>query len=155
LPTASGYGTVRAVTTDVVEQTLRTVLEVTPTGGRVLHCCADDAPIPVLRAGGADALALDLTALGAGHNDELGEAVDAGTSLWLGVVPSVDADITVDTARDPIRRLWTELGFPPEQLAQAVVPTPGCGLAGASPTYVRRVLEVLRDAGRRLRDDAG
>jgi methionine synthase II (cobalamin-independent) len=155
LPTASGYGTVRAVTTDVVEQTLRTVLAVAPTGGRVLHCCADDAPIPVLRAGGADALALDLAALGPGHNDELGEAVDAGTSLWLGVVPSVDADITVDTARDPIQRLWSELGFPSEQLAQFVVPTPACGLAGASPTYVRHVLEVVREAGRRLREDAG
>ncbi len=155
LPTASGYGTVRAVTTDVVEQTLRTVLEVVPTGARVLHCCADDAPIAVLRAAGADALALDLTALGTGHNDELGETVDAGTSLWLGVVPSLDAAITVDTARDPIRRLWSELGFAPEQLAQSVVPTPGCGLAGASPMYVRQVLEVLRDAGRRLREDTG
>jgi hypothetical protein len=120
-----------------------------------LHCCADDAPIPVLRAGGADALALDLAALGPGHNDELGEAVDASTSLWLGVVPSVDADITVDTARDPIQRLWSELGFPSEQLAQFVVPTPACGLAGASPTYVRHVLEVVREAGRRLREDAG
>jgi hypothetical protein len=153
LPTASGYGTVRAVTTDVVEQTLRSVLEVAPPGARVLHCCAPDVPLSVLRAAGTDALALDLTLLGSAHNDMLGEAVDAGTSLWLGVLPTSDSDVTVDSALGPLRRLWNELGFAPEELAGSVVPTPACGLAGASPAYVRRVLTVLREAGAALRAD--
>jgi hypothetical protein len=34
------------------------------------------------------------------------------------------------------------------------VPTPACGLAGASPAYVRRAFSVLRDVGRALLDDA-
>ncbi len=63
------------------------------------------------------------------------------------VLPTTDADITVETAATPIRRLWNELGFAPEQLAESVVPTPACGLAGASPAYVRRALTVLREAG--------
>jgi hypothetical protein len=150
LPTPSGWGTVRAVAAEVVEQALREVLEVVPAGGRAVHCCAADVPIALLRAAGADALALDLTALADGHLDALGEAIDAGTSLWLGVVPALDSAITLDTVREPIRRLWNELGFPADQLAVCVVPTPACGLAGASPAYLARVLTLLREAGASL-----
>jgi hypothetical protein len=149
VPTPSGFGSVRAVSAEVVEQTLRAVLDVAPAGARVVHCCASDAPIALLRAAGADALAVDLALLDKQY-DALGEAVDAGTSLWLGVLPTVDADFTRDTAREPIRRLWNALGFPVEELAAAVVPTPACGLAGATPDYARRVLATLRDVGRGL-----
>ncbi len=147
VPTPSGFGSVRAVSAEVVEQTLRAVLDVAAAGGRVVHCCAADAPIALLRGAGADALALDLAVLDRQY-DALGEAIDAGTSLWLGVLPSVDADVTRDTAREPIRRLWNALGFPVEELAGAVVPTPACGLAGATPDYARRVLATLRDVAR-------
>lgn len=144
VPTPSGFGSVRAVSAEDVERTLGAILDVAPPGGRVVHCCASDVPIALLRAAGADALAVDL-ALVAGQYDALGEAVDAGTSLWLGVLPTVDAEFTRDTAREPIRRLWNALGFPAEALAVVVVPTPACGLAGASPDYARRVLHTLND----------
>jgi hypothetical protein len=118
-----------------------------------VHCCAADVPIPLLQRAGADAVAVDAALLGEDF-DPLGEAVDAGLALWLGVVPSTDATISLDSARDPIRRLWSTLGFPAAQLAISVVPTPACGLAGASPDYVRRALRLLRDVGRSLLDDA-
>jgi hypothetical protein len=35
-------------------------------------------------------------------------------------------------------------------LPEQVVISPACGLAGASPAYVRAVLKACRDAGRRL-----
>ena len=73
-------------------------------------------------------------------------------SLWLGVLPGTDAEISAASALAPITRLWSELGFPAEEAAAAIVPTPACGLAGASPSYVRRVLELLRDTGARLRE---
>ena len=95
---------------------------------------------------------VDAALLTSAHNDELGEAVDAGLSLWLGVLPGTDAEITLDTARGAVQRLWRELGFAAEQAAAAVVPTPACGLAGASPGYVRRALELLRDTGKSLLD---
>lgn len=154
VPTASGFGTLRAVEAVVAEQALRGLLEVAPAGGRVVHCCAPDAPIALLRAAGADGVAVDAALLGPSDYDVLGETVDAGTALWLGVLPSTDADVTLDTAREPIRRLWRELGFPAERLASDVVPTPACGMAGATPAYVRRVLSLLRDTGRSLLDES-
>jgi methionine synthase II (cobalamin-independent) len=146
--TPSGYGTVRAVDPQVAEQAVRTVLGRAPEGGRVVHCCAAEAPIALLRAAGADAVAVDAALIGVKDYDALGEAVEGGMALWLGVVPSTDRDITLDRARSPIRRVWSELGFDPELLATTVVATPTCGLAGASPAYVRRALALLRDVGR-------
>ena len=154
VPTPSGYGTVRAVEPSRAEQTLRDVLLVAPPGGRVVHCCASEAPLALLRAAGADALAIDAGLLGSGDLDALGEAIEAGTSLWLGVLPSTDSTITLDAAREQIKRLWSTLGFPLGQLADGVVPTPACGLAGATPAYIRRVHAVLRDVGRSLLDDS-
>ena len=127
------------------EQTLRAVLEVGAT--TVLHCCAADAPISLLAV--ADALAVDASLLTPAHYDALGEAVDAGTSLWLGVIQSTGA-VSYEAARERVRTLWHELGFAPDQLAGSVVPTPACGLAGQPPERARRVLRALRDAGRSL-----
>lgn len=147
IATPSGYGSVRTVDAVDVEQVLSSVLSVAPEGGRAVHCCGANVPIGLLRAAGADAISLDATLLGVGAYDALGEAVDAGTSLWLGVLPSSDQRITVDTGRDLIRALWANLGFPLSQLPTSVVATPTCGLAAASPAYVRRALGVLREIG--------
>jgi hypothetical protein len=155
VPTPSGYGTVRAVEAAVAEQALHDVLAVADPGARAVHCCASGVPIALLRSAGADAISADLATIGLEDYDALGEAVDAGTSLWLGLLPTTDATITFDTAREPLRRVWAELGFAPKQLAESVVPTPACGLAGATAGYVRRVLSVLRDVGMGMLDDAG
>jgi hypothetical protein len=150
--TPSGYGTVRAVDPQVAEQSLRTVLGVAPEGGRVVHSCAAATPIALLRAAGCNAVGVDASTLGAKDYDAIGEAVEGGVALWLGVVPATDHAVTLAGARDPIRRMWSELGFDPELLATTVVATPTCGLAGASPAYVRRALSLLRDLGRDLLD---
>lgn len=155
VPTPSGYGTVRAVDAAVAGAAVGELLAVAPSGGRVVHCCADDAPIAVLRSAGVDAISLDVSHLDSSRYDDIGAAVDDGLGLWLGVVPGTDAAITRDTARAPIERLWSELGFAPELLAGVVVATPTCGLAGASPDYVRRATGVLRDTGRWLIDAGG
>lgn len=154
LSTPSGYGTVRVVEAPVAEQAIRDVLAAAEPGGRVVHCCAPDAPIPLLRSAGADAVAVDAALLPPATYDALGEALDAGLSLWLGVLPGTDRAVTLDTARAPIDRLWSQLGFARAELARRLVPTPACGLAGASPAYVRRVLSLLRDVGQALLDES-
>jgi len=154
LPTASGWGTVRAVDVSIVRDTLRDVLAVGPEDARAVHCCARDVPIALLREAGADALSLDLS-LNLRQKDALGEAIDAGTSLWLGVLPSTDTPIGKESGREPIAKLWSDLGFPRDRLAGAVVPTPTCGMAGASPAYARRVLKVLHELTAWLRHEEG
>ncbi len=154
VPTPSGFGTVHAVEAVVAEEVLRAVLSAARDGRRVVHCCARDVPIALLRAAGANAISLDAGHLSAANYDPLGDAIDTGMSVWLGVLPAVDASISFDTAHTTVQRIWHELGFAEQQLATHVVPTPTCGLAGATPEYVRRVLAVLRDVGTALLDDA-
>jgi hypothetical protein len=152
VPTPSGYGTVRSVERGTAEQHLNRVLEVAAPGCRAVHCCAAEAPIGLLRDAGADALSLNPALLTTAQYDAVGEALEGGASLWLGVVPSSDAKVSLDTARDPIERLWSHLGFARTELAAHVVPTPVCGLADASGAYVRHAFSVLRDVGKWLRD---
>jgi methionine synthase II (cobalamin-independent) len=117
-----------------------------------VHCCASDVPLGVLRNAAADAISLDASRLDTSRYDALGEAVDGGTSLWLGVLPATDAPVSFDAARARIRELWSALGFPLTQLPEGVVATPACGMAGASQGHVRSVLKALQDLGKWLVD---
>jgi Cobalamin-independent synthase, Catalytic domain len=153
VPTPSGYGTVRSVEPQIVGQALQDVLAVAPAGSRVVHCCAPDVPLGLLRSAGADALSVDAAFLTTADYDQLGEAVEEGVSLWLGVLPTGSAP-SLAAARDRLHDIWSELGFNRDQLAASVVPTPACGLAGASPDQVRRTLAVLRDVGASLCDES-
>jgi methionine synthase II (cobalamin-independent) len=150
--TPSGYGTVRAVEPTVAEQALRDVLSVAAPGARVVHSCAADVPIEVLRNAGVDAISLDAARLEPAHYDTVGEAVEAGVSLWLGVLPAVAGSISFDAARGRIRELWTALGFPLKELPELLVATPDCGLAGATPEHARAVLKVLGELAKWLAD---
>ncbi len=65
VPTQSGYGTLRSVEPNVVRDGLRSVLDAAgPEVTALVHCCAPDIPIPLLRAAGAAVISLDLTAVG-------------------------------------------------------------------------------------------
>lgn len=154
VPTPSGYGTVRALAAPVAEETLGSLLAVAPAGCRVVHSCAAEVPFGLLAAAGADAVSVDALLLADRQLDGLGEFLDSGGSLWLGVLPGVDAPITLAEARSAVRTLWDKLGFGPRLLAERVVVTPSCGLAGASPGYVRRALSILRDTAAALSEES-
>ncbi len=153
--TSSGFGILRAVSPSEADESLRAIIESAGVPV-VLHCCAADAPLQLMRGTGAAALSLDVSLLPHRGDDALGEAVEAGTSLWLGIV-GADAgraalsDVAASVA--PVTSLWHRLGLPAEQLASAVVLTPTCGLAGASPQQARAVLAACRRAGAVLVDD--
>jgi hypothetical protein len=179
LSTASGFGTVRAVAAPDVVQLLAGLVDAQ--GGRptVVHCCHPDAPLGLLRRAGFDALSLDLSAsvtLSSAQLDQIGEAVEAGTVLFAGLVPvrggagRADGDAgradAGHTSRDtapgsaaredsfhavaaPLLDLWHRLGLPDSSLGRVVV-TPTCGLAGVAPDRMRHVLALARDAARLL-----
>lgn len=157
VPTASGFGTLRAVTEPVVREGLAAVLAAAVDAGAahtVLHCCAPRPPLDLMRTAGAGSLSFDLSLLGTAADEQLGTAVEAGTLLWPGVVPGVDADLgELAQTAGALRGLWRRLGFPADTIAAGIVVTPACGLAGASPPYVRAVLSRIRDAGRALAED--
>ena len=155
--TASGYRTHRAVDRQVVEGTLRDVLAAAGDGATVVHGCAPDVPFALLRRAGADAISFDFSLLTEREEDAIGEAVEAGTGLLLGVVPSTDP--ASGGLSDPggsvmgVRTLWRRLGLNPGTLAESVVITPSCGLAGASPAYARAALAHCARAARSLADN--
>jgi hypothetical protein len=152
--TASGYRTHRAVDRQVVEGTLRDVLGVHNDGPVVVHSCAPDVPLALLRRAGAAAVSLDVSLLTERDDDAIGEAVEGGTRLLAGVIPATDGPLS-DPAGSVmgVRTLWRRLGLSPGLLAETVTITPACGLAGASPAYARQALAHCVRAARSLADN--
>ncbi|MET8829637.1 methionine synthase [Streptomyces sp. NPDC004610] len=152
--TASGYRTHRAVDRQVIEATLRDVIGVHAEGPVVVHSCAPDVPFALLRRAGAKGISFDFSLLTERDDEAIGEAVEAGTRLFTGVVPGTDGPLS-DPAGSVmgVRTLWRRLGLHPGLLADAVTITPACGLAGASPDYARTALAHCVRAARSLADN--
>ncbi|MBZ9598252.1 MULTISPECIES: methionine synthase [Streptomyces] len=150
---ASGYRTYRAVDRQVVEGALRDLFAVHD-GEVIVHSCAPEVPFGLLRRAGATGVSFDFSLLTEREDDAIGEAVEGGTKLFAGVVPGTDGPLS-----DPggsvmgVRKLWRRLGLAPGTLAESVVVTPSCGLAGASPAYARAVQAHCVRAARSLADN--
>jgi hypothetical protein len=147
IPTASGFGRLRAVDEQVVVDGLAAVLQaaVDAGAGTVVHCCATAPPVSLLVRAGAAAISVDVGRLGEAGWEQVALAVEDGIALWAGAVPVTDpagagggAEAGVD-AGGGITGPWQKLGLDPSGLAGVVV-TPTCGLASLSPAAARRVL---------------
>ncbi|MCP2364897.1 hypothetical protein HD597_011917 [Nonomuraea thailandensis] len=148
VPTASGFGRLAAVEEWRVEESLRSFED------PVVHCCAPGVPYALLRRAGVRAVSVDAALLRRRDEEELGELFEAGTALFMGVVPGRDTRLAgPGVVAKPAVELWRRLGFEPDRLAAQVVLTPACGLAGASPAYARAALAACRKAAQVLRDD--
>ncbi|MEU5090710.1 methionine synthase [Streptomyces sp. NPDC021356] len=152
--TASGYRAHRAVDRQVVEATLRDVFAAHSDGPVVVHSCAPDVPFALLRRAGATGVSFDFSLLTERDDEVIGEAVEGGTHLFAGVVPTTDGPLS-DPAGSVmgVRTLWRRLGLRPGLLARSVTLTPACGLAGASPAYARQALAHCVRAARSLADN--
>lgn len=153
IPSESGFGAVRAVEEVAATAALTEVISAAGDVAVVVHCCAPDPPIRLFRNAGASGVSIDTAAPDARlEMDALGELVEAGVQLWLGVVPALGPGVPPSPRQvaDPVRRRWHELGFPPELLPERVSLTPACGLAGASEGWARTAYQILRQAARAL-----
>lgn len=150
LPTASGYGTLRAVDRGEVRDGLRTVVDALDGRTSVVHCCSAEVPVALLRESGADGISLDTSLVDAAGWEQLAEAVEAGVTLWAGVVPTT-GDLDWRVARDRLVGAWQRIGLPDAALADLVV-TPACGLAGAPPSSAVAALRTTRDLAAALTD---
>jgi methionine synthase II (cobalamin-independent) len=154
VPTASGLSVVAAVDSAVASQRLRTVLGA-PSAATVVHCCAERTPFPVIKAAGASAVSFDLSLLPPGDTDLIAELASDGLGLLVGALPTRGAERLVSgpplLPRETAGRVvtfWRRTGLAPGKLAEQVVITPACGLAGVSPAAARAALEHCREAAR-------
>lgn len=152
--TRSGWGRLRPVDAPDTEQLLRTVLDAAPDGDSVVHCCAGEVPVGLVRAAGAAALSFDLDVVGDDALDAWAAAVDDGLSLVVGAVPT-SRTIGSAEAADRVRTLWSRLGFGPDVWRERTVVAPACGLAGMSAEQARQTYRVTQEAARRLQESEG
>lgn len=152
VPTASGFHRHRSVDAPQASAALETVFgAITDSGaGTVAHCCAVDPPVALLRGAGARAVSVDLAVLAPAGYEPLGQALDAGERVFLGVVPSVGEAAAARATRERVVRFLDMLGFDAEHVEEQLVLTPACGLAGASPAYARQALAAVREAAGHL-----
>jgi hypothetical protein len=150
LPTSSGFGRVRAVDPHVVMRGVESVLAA-HAGATVVHCCHPSAPLPLLRATGAGALAVDLTAATPARWESVAATLDAGTQVWVGCLPT-DGTGTDTGARVLVLEGFERSGLGSDALRGLVV-SPACGLAGLTPEGARGVLRTALDTARRLGED--
>jgi methionine synthase II (cobalamin-independent) len=156
VPTASGLNRIGAVDTAVTGGGLRAVLQAT-TAFSVVHCCAPKYPFGLIRESGAGAISFDASQLRRGAEDAIAELAEAGMGILAGALNTRNAErMTAAPSRKPreiassVIELWHRAGLPPATLAEQVVITPACGLAGFSAAGARAALATCRDAARIL-----
>jgi len=159
VPTASGFGTLPTVETSEAVERLRLVREALDDVGAtpIAHCCATDPPLRAFADAGLRAVGFDVGLLSPADGDVIGELVERGVGLFMGLVPSRDADdarpLRARELAAPARELWSRLGFVPDTLARDVVVTPTCGLAGASAGWPARAYRACREVAQVLLEE--
>jgi methionine synthase II (cobalamin-independent) len=160
VPTASGFSRHRSVTAPDAAQALDWLDEAVVSAGAtsLVHCCAGDVPLVMLRETAIPALSFDLTLVTRPQYEDLAEWVDAGRALWPGVVPAVDPAGTPPGEVELTNRVlgwWSALGFSEPETVPDTVVTPVCGLAGASPAWARTALSLAERVARNLSEGEG
>jgi methionine synthase II (cobalamin-independent) len=158
LPTASGFGRIRAVDPTVAAEGLRDVVAAAGERATVVHCCAPDVPLVLLRDTGVTAVSVDIALLTPRGWESLAATVEAGVDLWAGVIPAdglpAGVQARVSDVIGPLVEAWRRVGLPLPDLSRVSL-TPACGLAGLTPTGARNVQRLAVDAARALTETAG
>jgi methionine synthase II (cobalamin-independent) len=151
VPTASGFGRHRVVHPPEASAALEWVLAAAGEDPWV-HSCAAGVPWQLLRGAGARGLSADLAVLTADDMDVLAEALEAGETVALGVVPSLEPATLPDAkgVTEQVLRWLEMLGLDPETVSERLAITPSCGLAGASPGWARRATALCREVAGNL-----
>ncbi len=156
VPTASGWGRHRTVHPPEASDTLGWVLAAIAAEDAEpwVHSCASGTPLALLRGAGARGLSVDLSATSAADQDVLAEALEAGDTVALGVVPATgeDTDVTEKQVTESVLRWLDMVGLDPATIGASLVISPTCGFAGAAQGWPRRALGVLRAAAANLTD---
>ncbi|WP_024799500.1 methionine synthase [Nocardia sp. BMG51109] len=151
---ASALHTVRAVPEPEALAVLDTVVRALEVPVLV-HTCAEPPALALLRGSAAAAVGFDLAVLRTRDLDDVGELLETGKRLALGLIPTV-APTGPGTWREfaePAVRLLDRLGFPRRLVTDRMLITPACGLAGAPLSWARRALDLATETARAFADD--
>lgn len=151
VPTASGFHRHRSVDSPAASAALELVFgAVNLVATTVAHCCDSAPPISLFRGAGAAAVSIDATVMAAATYEELGVALDAGETVFLGLLAAQPPWTSTGAAVTHLQRLLDMLGFDVEEAAAQLVLTPTCGLAQTSLAEARGVLRTLGETVRAL-----
>lgn len=111
-----------------------------------VHSCAADLPWKALLRSDIHAISVDVSTLTAADLDGVGEFVDAGRTVLLGVVPTSAPNRrpAVEEIAKSVVAVTDRLGFAREVLRERIGVTPACGLAGATPEWARTAIELAQ-----------
>ncbi len=146
--------TVRSLPAPEAEAVLDTVITAQSVPVLV-HCCAEPPALDFLRGTAAAGIGFDIAAIGTKDLDSVGELLDAGKHLVLGLVPTSEPAGTVDwrTIAEPGVRLMDRLGFDRAVLGRSVTVSPACGLGDAPLSWARRALALAGEVARVYADE--
>jgi methionine synthase II (cobalamin-independent) len=121
----------------------------------VLHSCAPDLPWKALQRSSIQAVSVDVSTLTAADLDGVGDFVDSGRTVMLGVVASTAP--TVRPSAEEVAKaavaVTDRLGFARSVLRERIGITPTCGLAGATPQWARSAVELAQKAADAFAED--
>lgn len=120
-----------------------------------VHSCAPELPWKALLRSGIDAVAVDVATLTPADLDGIGEFVDSGRTVLLGVVSATAPErrpSAEEVAKTAVA-LTDRLGFSRAVLRDRIGITPACGLAGATPEWARTAVELAQKAADAFVDD--
>ncbi|MGH3674341.1 MAG: methionine synthase [Mycobacterium sp.] len=118
-------------------------------GGEVaMHSCAPGLPWKLLQRSTIHALSVDFSTLLAADFDGMGEFVESGRTVMLGVVPSTASErrLSAEEVAKSVVAFTDRLGFARSELPESIGITPTCGLAGATLQWARTATELTQQA---------
>ncbi len=120
-----------------------------------VHSCASSLPWKILQRSNIHALSVDAGALQAADLDAIGEFVESGRVVMLGVVPSsapARRPAVEEVARSVVA-ITDRIGFSRSVVRDRVGIVPACGLAGATPEWARTAIGLARRVAEGFADD--
>ncbi len=121
----------------------------------LVHICAADPPWNVLQQSNVQAVSVDASALQAADLDGIGEFLETGRTVVLGVVEATDPGRrpSVEQVAAAAAAVTDRLGFARRVLLDQIGITPACGLAGATPGWARTAIGLARQAAEAFAED--
>ncbi|MGV0643140.1 methionine synthase [Mycolicibacterium sp. XJ879] len=121
----------------------------------MLHSCASQVPWNLLQRTAIATISVDVTTPTAADLDGIGEFVESGRTVLLGVVPVVAP--AVRPAAEEIAKaaaaVTDRVGLRRSMLRDRIGITPACGLAGATPQWARTAVELAQEVADAFADD--